>query len=90
MLQDLPGVICYLDDILVTGATTAEHLNNLEEVLKRLKQHGVLAKCKFLQDSVEYLGHRIDAKDLHTTDGKLQAILDAPERHGASFFSGVS
>ena len=81
LLQGLPGVICYIDDILITGATTAEHLHNLEEVLSRLKEHGVRvksAKCKFLASSVEYLGHRIDAKGLHTTDGKLQAILQAP------------
>lgn len=32
-------------------------------------------KCKFSTDGAEYLGH---AKELHTTDGKLQVILQAP------------
>jgi len=36
ILQGIPKVLCYLDDILVTGATDAEHLNNLERVLQRL------------------------------------------------------
>ena len=36
MLQDIPGTICYLDDILVTGKNDEEHFKNLEEVLKRL------------------------------------------------------
>lgn len=34
ILQGLPGVICYIDDILVTGSNDAEHLQNLERVLK--------------------------------------------------------
>ena len=41
MLQGFPGVVCYLDDILVTGKTTQEHRDNLERVLKRLEEAGV-------------------------------------------------
>ena len=44
ILQGLPHVICYLDDILVTGTTDQEHLENLEEVLSRLEQHGIHLK----------------------------------------------
>ena len=43
------------------------------EVLKRLLEHGVCLKkekCQFLQDSVEYLGHRIDAQGVHTSEKK--------------------
>ena len=71
----------HLDDILITGKTDAEHLQNLEEVLKRLQDNGVRvkpAKCKFMQSSVEYLGHCINASGVHTTDGKVEAILKAP------------
>ena len=35
ILQGLPHVCVYIDDILVTGATDEEHLRNLEEVLAR-------------------------------------------------------
>jgi len=35
ILQGMPHVICYLDDIFVTGCTEAEHANNLEEILSR-------------------------------------------------------
>ena len=81
VLQGLPNVICYLDDVLVTGSTVEEHLSNLEGVLKRLQQHNIRAKkskCFFLCDSTEYLGHRIDAKGLHTTDDKVKAVQNAP------------
>ena len=47
ILQGLLHVICYIDDILVTGASEEEHLHNLEEVLKRLQQHGVRAELLY-------------------------------------------
>jgi len=40
ILQGMPHVICFLDDILITGATEAEHDKNLEEVLRRLQDNG--------------------------------------------------
>ena len=36
VLQGIPGVVCYIDDVLVTGRNDEEHLRNLEDVLKRL------------------------------------------------------
>ena len=40
MLQGLSGVVCYLDDIIVTGKSEAEHLRNLERVLARIQKYG--------------------------------------------------
>ena len=34
---------CCIDDILITGPSDTDHLKNLEEVLKHLKEHGVKA-----------------------------------------------
>ena len=36
VLQGLPGVKVYLDDILVSGRTESEHLSNLGRVFERL------------------------------------------------------
>ena len=84
VLQSLPKVICYLDDILVTGSTEEdeEHLSNVEKVLQRLQKYGIqakTAKCEFLCVSVEHLGHRVDATGLHTTQSKVEAIQKAPQ-----------
>ncbi len=68
ILQGLPQVVCYLDDMLITGSSDKEHLQNLEEVMKRLDHHGVRLrekKCSFFQQAVEYLGHCIDATQQH-------------------------
>lgn len=81
ILRGIPHVICYLDDILITGETDAEHLKNLEEVLKRLQRHGLrlrLDKCRFFQKRVEYLGFSINEDGVHTTEKKVQAITEAP------------
>ena len=33
ILQGIPGVICYIDDIVVTGESEEDHMRNLDEVL---------------------------------------------------------
>jgi hypothetical protein len=81
LLQGIPRVCVYLDDILVTGATEQEHLANLAQVLQRLQSAGMRlksSKCAFLLSSVSYLGHIISAEGLRTAESKVQAVVDAP------------
>ena len=81
ILQGIPQVVCYIDDILVTGDSDQQHLQHLEEVLRRLKQNGLRLhrnKCTFFQSSVEYLGHLINAEGVHTSKAKVKAVVDAP------------
>ena len=78
--QGIDGVACYIDDIIITGKTDEEHLEHLEEVLRHLLRHGIhvkWAKCRFLQPSVDFLGHHVDAEGIHTTEDKLRATVQA-------------
>ena len=71
----------YLDDIIVSGKSDQEHLANVEQVLTRLEESGLRLKqekCAFLQDSIEYLGHRLDKEGIRPLQAKLDAIQDAP------------
>ena len=81
VLQGLPHVICYIDDILITGNDDEEHLRNLTTVLERLREQGLRltkGKCRFMQDAVEYLGHLIDAEGLYPRSEKVAAVVNAP------------
>ena len=81
ILQNIPHVCIYLDDILIMGTTDAEHLNTLNKVLKCLEEAGLRlkkSKCAFMLPMVEYLGHSILADGLHPTKEKIRAIVDAP------------
>ena len=81
LLQGLPGVCLYLDDILVTGQSDQEHLTNLSAVLQKLAAAGMKLKpdkCFFMLQEVEYLGHKISANGLEPTQEKVRAIVEAP------------
>ena len=81
LLQGIPNVAVYMDDILVTGETDHEHLQTLDLLLQKLETSGLRlkkAKCIFLAPEVEFLGHKIRSEGLHPTDDKIRAIREAP------------
>ena len=65
LLQGIPNVCVYIDDILVAGKTYQEHINSLEKVLAT--------------PSVTYLGYCIDKDGIHPTMEKVKAIKEAPQ-----------
>lgn len=74
VLQRLDSVICYLYGVLVIDQSETEHLENVQKHGIRVKRN----KCAFMRESVQYLGHQIDAQVLHATDDKIKAIMEAP------------
>ena len=76
------GAINYLDDIIIYTETLEQHADLLNDVLNRLKEHGVRlkeSKCSFAQSEVAYLGHTISYNAVKPSPEKLKAILDFPE-----------
>ncbi len=97
LLGGIAGVVVYINDILVTGKTTAEHIAALDEVLTRLENAGLQLqrrKCFLMQQSVTFLGHRIDAQGLHPLPEKVRAVQEAPPPtkrcSGAEVISGTA
>ena len=87
ILEGIPHVQCILDDMIISGATDQEHLDNLEEVLSRLSQHGLRAnssKCEFFKERIEFCGHEISKLSLHKSQQKVDAVLNAPRPENVS------
>ena len=81
LLKDIPGVFLYLDDILISGANEAEHMERLRQVLAALQAAGLklsIEKCTIGVPSVTYLGYMIDKEGIHPTKEKVLAIAEAP------------
>ena len=81
LIKGIPHVAAYMDDILITGETQQEHLQNLVAVLERLKTSGAKLKkpkCLLMVQEVEYLGHKVNSDGIHPTADKIKAIQDAP------------
>ena len=67
LTSDLPGVVVYLDHILVSGNNAADHISNLRGLLQRLSKNGLrcrLEKCIFVSSSIEYPGHTLSSKGI--------------------------
>ena len=69
VLKDVIGtlIIVYLDDIVVHSKDQAEHYKHLQIVLQLLREHELyanLAKCKFVQPELHFLGHIVGAQGL--------------------------
>ena len=90
VLSGLECTVCYLDDIMVGGATEVDHCRNLEAVLLRLSEHGFRGrrdKCHFFKDQVTYLGHVIDQHGVHVNPKKVKSIVNMPEPKNVSELS---
>ena len=80
VVKGLKCTSAFFDDMIVTGATDEEHLQNLDALLTRLEERGFrlkLKKCEFFQKSLKFLGHMVDKAGVHPDPEKLRAIEEA-------------
>ena len=83
IIGDIPGVVCYIDDILLFSEDEHKHRVLLDTVLARLEKAGVrlnFQKCKFMKDNVSFLGHTWSGTGVLPSNDKLEAIekIDIP------------
>ena len=78
LLGDLDFARAYIDDILiVSNGTYEEHLEQINQVLKRLESAGFRAnvrKCSFATTELEYLGFWITRNGIQPQPKKVEAI----------------
>ena len=79
MLKGIKGVTVYLDDVVVHGATKAEHDQALQEVETLFRLHRVKVneeKCMRAQTSICFLGLRVSAGKLEVDPERLRSLLE--------------
>ena len=72
------SLLVYLDDIIVFSSTFEEHMNDLKEVLERLRTANLTLnpdKCFIFQNKLSYLGHVVSYEVIETDPRKIKAIL---------------
>ena len=78
---NLKECLIFLDDILVFSQNFEEHLERLEAVFSRLKEHGLKlkpSKCEFFKTKVKYLGHVVSQDGVETDPDKISALSTWP------------
>ena len=78
---NLRDCLIYLDDVIIFSSTFEEHLERLDAVFSRLKQHNLKlkpSKCEFLISEVTYLGHVVSEAGIRTDPEKTKAIKNWP------------
>ncbi|KAK3750672.1 hypothetical protein RRG08_023038 [Elysia crispata] len=81
LFQGVPNTCVYFDNLYLTGAKDAEHLQTLTQVLYICREKGLVFKqetCAVLQDEVNFLGYCLNKPGLQPQEEKLKAIRKAP------------
>ena len=77
----IPGVVIFLDDIVVHGSTAAIHDQRLTQVLDTLVSHALTLngeKCIFSASEVEFVGFRLSPEGLSPLHSNVEAIQRLP------------
>lgn len=72
-------LLIYLDDLIIFSKTFNEHLERLQLVFDRLREHGLKlkpSKCQLVRKEVQCLGHLVSAKGIRTDPEKISRVKD--------------
>ena len=79
VILGLKNTECYFDNIVVHNSSWDEHVSDLDNLLSRLRQHGLTvgpSKCFFGDGNIKYLGFMLGNNEFAPLDDKIDAILN--------------
>ncbi|KAH0709456.1 hypothetical protein KY284_010883 [Solanum tuberosum] len=80
-------IIVFIDDILIYSRNEEEHASHFRVVLQTLKDRQLFAKfnkCKFLLQSVAFLGHIVSSEGIRVDSQKIEAVKQWPRPTSAT------
>jgi hypothetical protein len=81
VLRGLKNVMVYMDDIIVYSTSLQEHIQNLEDVFRRLRESNFkiqLNKSEFMKRETPFLGHIITTNGIKPDPDKIKAVQQFP------------
>ncbi|KAL0150690.1 hypothetical protein M9458_053994, partial [Cirrhinus mrigala] len=82
VLAGIPGVVIYLDDIVVHGPTVDIHNERLNKVFDTLAKHNLTLnaeKCLFAVPVIELVGFKLSEQGISPLQSNIEAIQSIPE-----------
>ncbi|XP_047483006.1 uncharacterized protein LOC125035006 [Penaeus chinensis] len=81
VVSELKNTDCYFDNIVIHNNDWSEHLQDVKDLLLRLRKHGLtasLSKCFFGFSKIKYLGVLLGDNCISPLESKINAILAMP------------
>lgn len=81
LLEDQENVVSYVDDLVMYNNDWEDHLQTIQDVLDRLRKHGLTAKpskCEVGCSKVKLLGHYVGDGMLWPQQEKVNRIREVP------------
>ena len=74
--------VLYLDDVICFGPTFEETFESVQPNFERFRWANLklkVSKCKFFQESVDFLGHVVSDRGISCDPKKIEAVVDWPK-----------
>jgi len=81
VVDGLPFVRCYLDDVVIFSESVGKHSEHLRVVLERISKAGLRLnkkKCEFGIESMDFLGYHVADGQFGPTEDKLKIVERYP------------
>lgn len=95
LIEGLPNVRAYIDDLVIFSSTWEEHIRDLETLMSRLREARLtinLKKCEFASSTLTYLGHQVGrgaVQPLQARVGDILSFQPPSTRKGLRRFLGM-
>ena len=79
ILDDLPGVLCLTDDVIVFSSSVEVHDTRVRAVFRHLEDNSMTLnfdKCDFAKSSISYVGHIVSADGVMADPAEVRVITE--------------